>query len=235
MTTAGDQINGALRLIGVLAEGETPTAAISNDCLSALNQMLDSWSIERLSVYTTRTQTFTWPANTASRTLGPSGNFVGLRPVQLDDSTYFRDVSTGISYNIEFINQSQYDSIGLKTVQSTYPQLIFINTGFPDIEMILFPVPSKALEWNFVSVTELSQPALLTTELAFPSGYLRAFRYNLALEIAPEFGVEPSPQVKRVAMISKRNIKRVNFPGDIMSVPTAMVSNRQRFNIFKGE
>ena len=33
-TTAGDQINGALRLIGQLAEGETPSAATSRVSLS---------------------------------------------------------------------------------------------------------------------------------------------------------------------------------------------------------
>ena len=67
-TTAGDQINAALRLIGQLAEGETPSAATSQDALAALNQMLDSWSIERLSVYNTQDQVFTWPANNAIAT-----------------------------------------------------------------------------------------------------------------------------------------------------------------------
>lgn len=38
-TTAGDQINGALRLLGVLAEGETPSSETSQDALFALNQM----------------------------------------------------------------------------------------------------------------------------------------------------------------------------------------------------
>ena len=45
--TANDQINGALRLLGVLAEGETPSAATSQDALAALNQMIDSWNTER--------------------------------------------------------------------------------------------------------------------------------------------------------------------------------------------
>ena len=58
-TSAGDQINGALRLIGQLAEGETPSAATSADALTALNQMLDSWSAERLSVFSTQDQVFT--------------------------------------------------------------------------------------------------------------------------------------------------------------------------------
>ena len=58
-TTAGDQINAALRLIGQLAEAETPTAATSQDALAAMNQMLDSWNIERLSVFCTQDETHT--------------------------------------------------------------------------------------------------------------------------------------------------------------------------------
>jgi hypothetical protein len=80
----------------------------------------------------------------------------------------------------------------------------------------------------------LTEPATLATELYFPPGYMRAFRYNLACELAPEFGVEPSQQVSRIAMYSKRNIKRINNPDDIMSIPYALVSNRQRFNIYSG-
>jgi hypothetical protein len=74
----------------------------------------------------------------------------------------------------------------------------------------------------------------LATNLAFPPGYLRAFKYNLACEIAPEFGVEPSPTVQRIAMASKRDLKRINNPDDIMSMPYSIVATRQRFNIFAG-
>lgn len=234
MATAGDQITGALRLLGVLAEGETASAETAQDSLTALQQMLDSWNTERLSVFTTQDQVFTWPASTISRTLGPSGNFVGNRPVSLDDSTYFRDPSTGVSYGIKFLNQAQYNSIALKTVTSTYPQVMWINTDYPDITMYLYPVPTRDLEWHFISVEELSQPADLATNLVFPPGYLRAFRYNLALEIAPEFGVEPSPQVRRIAMTSKRNIKRINNPDDLMNMPPAIVSGHNKYNIYVG-
>jgi hypothetical protein len=234
MTTAGEQINGALRLIGQLAEGETPSAATSQDALAALNQMIDSWNTERLSVFSTQDQVFSWPPNVLNRTLGPSGNFVGNRPILLDDSTYFIDPASGISYGIKIINQQQYDGIAVKTVTSTYPQVIWINMDYPNIDMYVYPKPTKVLEWHFISVTEITQPATLTTTLSFPPGYLRAFRYNLACEIAAEFGVEPSPQVKRIAMSAKRNLKRINNPDDVMSIPYAIVSTRQRFNIFAG-
>jgi hypothetical protein len=234
METAGDIINGSLRLLGVLAEGEVPSAETSQDALRAMQQMIDSWNTERLSVFSTQDQVFTWPAGQLSRTLGPSGDFVGNRPVLLDDATYFRDPGTGVSYGIKFINQQQYDGIAVKTVTSTYPQVIFVNNTFPDIDMFVYPKPTRDLEWHFISVEELTQPASLATTLHFPPGYLRAFRYNLACEMAPEFGVEPSPQVSRLAMSSKRNLKRINNPDDIMSMPYSLVASRQRFNVYAG-
>jgi hypothetical protein len=232
--TAGDQINRALRLLGVLAEGETPSAATSQDALVAMNQMIDSWSTERLSVFCTQDQIFTWPAGQYIRTLGPSGDFIGLRPVLLDDATYFRDPGTNVSFGIKFINQQQYNGIAVKTVTSTYPQVIFVNMGFPNVTMSIYPRPTRDLEWHFVSVQVLAEAASLSTDLFFPPGYMRAFAYNLAMEIAPEFGVEPSPQVQRIAMTSKRNLKRINNPDDVMSMPYAIVATRQRFNIYAG-
>jgi hypothetical protein len=232
--TAGDQINRALRLLGVLAEGETPSAAMSQDALMALNQMIESWNTERLSVFSTQDQVFLWPTNEIKRSLGPSGDFVGNRPILLDDATYYRDPQTNVSYGIKMINQQQYDGIAVKTVTSTYPQTIFVNMAFPDIEMYIYPKPTRELEWHFISVEELTQPATLSTALHFPPGYLRAFTYNLACEIAPEFGVEPSPQVQRIAMTSKRNLKRINNPDDVMSLPYAIVATRQRYNIYAG-
>lgn len=234
MDTAGDIINGSLRLLGVLAEGETPSAETSQDALRAMDQMVDSWNTERLSVFATQDQVFTWPAGILNRTLGPSGDFVGNRPILLNDATYFRDPSTGVSYGIKMINQQQYNGIAVKTVSSTFPQVIFTNMTYPDIDMFIYPRPTRALEWHFISVEELTQPATLDTVLTFPPGYLRAFRYNLACELAPEFGVEPSPQVQRIAMTSKRNLKRINNPNDIMSMPYSLVATRQRYNIFAG-
>jgi hypothetical protein len=234
--SAGDQINRAFRLLGILAEGETPSAAMSQDALMALNQMIDSWNTERLSVFSTQDQVFLWPAGVGNqtRTLGPTGNFVGLRPILIDDATYFRDPGTNVSFGIKLINQQQYDGIAVKTVTSTYPQVMFVNNTFPDTTLTIYPVPTRQLEWHFVSVEKLDEPATLATNLFYPPGYLRAFTYNLAMEIAPEFGVEPSPQVQRIAMTSKRNLKRINNPDDVMSLPYAIVATRQRFNVYAG-
>jgi hypothetical protein len=237
--TAGEQINRALRLIGMLAEGETPSAATAQDSLMALNQMIDSWNTERLSVFSTIDQIVNWPVGSINETLGPSGSLVRLngtaqRPVLVDDSTYFKDPGTGVSYGVKLINQQQYNGIAVKTVTSTFPQVVFVNMTYPNIDIFIYPRPTRLLEWHFISVEQLTQPANLSTDILFPPGYLRAFTYNLACEIAPEFGVEPSPQVQRIAMYSKRNLKRINNPDDVMSMPYAIVATRQRFNVYAG-
>ena len=231
--TAGEQINRALRLLGVLAEGETSSASVSQDSLMAMNQMIDSWNTERLAVFSTEDQIFTWPASLISRTLGPTGDFVGNRPILLDDATYFK-APNGVSYGIKMINQQQYNGIAVKTVTSTYPQVMWVNMTFPNIEIYLYPRPTQNLEFHFVSVQKLTEVTDLSTVLYYPPGYLRAFTYNLAMEIAPEFGVEPSQQVQRIAMTSKRDLKRINNPDDVMALPYALVANRQRFNIYAG-
>ena len=230
--SAGEIIKGSLRLIGMLAEGEEPSADTMQDSIMAMNQMIQSWDTERLAVFNTMDQVFLWPAYEMTRTIGPSGNFVGDRPIEIDDATYFKDPASGLSFGVKLINQQQYDGIAFKTVTSTYPQVMWVNNTFPDMTMTIYPVPIKALEWHIISVEQLKEVDSVATDMTFPPGYLRAFRYNLAMELAPEFGVEPSQQVQRIAMTSKRDLKRINFPGDLMAIPYPIVATRQRYNIY---
>jgi hypothetical protein len=230
VTTAGDQIYAALRLIGQLAEGEQPSADTAQDALAAMNQMIDSWNTERLSVFSTQDQIFIWPSSTLRLTFGPTGDIVGNRPILVDDATYFK--VNNLSYGIKLINQQMYDGIAVKTVTSTYPQVMFVNMTYPNIEMFVYPVPTSDLQFHLISVEEFSAPASLSTTLAFPPGYLRAFKYNLACEIANEFGIEPPQTVQRIAMASKRNLNRINNPDDVMSLPFEMVARLQRYNIY---
>jgi hypothetical protein len=262
-TTTRDLINDAHRLLNLTASGNVLPEVNYQDNLRALNQMIDSWNTERLAVFATQDQVITWPSGAISGTLGPSGSLGYItyailqqngsyilvdeaggflatdsgpteRPILVDDSSYFFDPQTKISYGIKLINQQQYNGIAVKTVTSTYPQVMWVNMTYPDIVLTVYPVPMRTLHFHIVSVSPLTQPALLSTPLTFPPGYLRAFRYNLACELAPEFGLEPSAQVQRIAMYSKRNLKRINNPDDLMALPYSIVGTRQRFNIYAG-
>jgi hypothetical protein len=233
VATSAEQIRGALRLIGQLAQGEEPDADTYADALVALNQMLDSWSTERLSIFCMQDQTFTWGANFTSRTVGPTGDFVGLRPVLVDPSTFYK--VNNITYNLMLLNVDQYNAIALKTVTSSLPQCLYVNMTMPDATLYVYPVPSAAFELHLMSVTELTQPATLSTELVVPPGYLRAYRYCLGVEIATEFGIEVPPRVAQIASQAKRTIKRINNPNLLMSMPYSIVGRRKtNFNIYSG-
>ncbi len=260
MATTRELLGGAHRLLGLVNSGNVLPEAVYQDNLVALNQMIDSWNTERLAVFCTQDQVYFWDPGIRVRTIGPTGDFLYLlgtqssdpmgtqnddfiavdtgdpyvRPILLEDSTYFRDPATNVSYGIRFINQLQYNNIAVKTVQSTYPQVMWVNMTFPNLTLTVYPVPTKVLEFHIVSVQPLTTPATLETELNFPPGYLRAFRYNLALELAPEFNVEPSTEVRRVAMYSKRNLKRINNPDDVMAMPYSLMARRNRYNIYAG-
>lgn len=220
--TAGDLINRALRLLGVLASGEQPEASESNDSIMAFNQMIDSWSLERLSVYGSMEQVGTWPAGQATQSLG-AGGIVSVCPVLLGQGTYF--VLDGTSYTLTIINREQYSSIAVKTLSTQVPRFIFptVSTSGglfdPVMEVTLYTVPSQNLEMHFVSVVPLNEVSATTDTIYVPKGYYEAYVYNLALRLAPEFGVEPSRVIKTTAAKSRVNLKRINNPNMVLNVP----------------
>jgi hypothetical protein len=228
MATAGEQIEAALRLIGFLGEGETPSGTIGATCLETLNQMLEAWSVSRLLVYSTQDQALTWTAGNATRTLGPTGQLVGLRPVQLLPDTYYTVGSQ--SYPIRIISREEYNAIPNKAASSSLPEFLVIDYDSPNTTLTLYPVPSQNLAFHFISVTEFTQPALYTTELALPPGYLRAVKYNLAVELASEFGTEAKPSVQRIASTSMRALKRANVrPEDmVLTLPYPIAHTTSR-------
>lgn len=232
-------ISTAMRLIGQLAEGEEPSVSALSDGMRSFNTMIDSWDLERLTVYGTRTQIFNWPAGQATQNMPKILPEDGV--LHLDSSTYFVDPSTGISYPITMVNQEQYNSISLKSATGPFPSVMYselrspvsLNTA-PVLTMNIYPVPDRQLSFNLVVTQVLEKLESVNDSLNLLSGYDRCCKYNLACEIAPEYGVEPSATVRRIAMISKRNLKRINNPDLILKMPANLIANRYRYNIYTG-
>lgn len=208
MATALDIIKRSMRLLRLLGENEDPTTSEAEDGLTALNSMLDAWNIDRLMTYQVASQNFSWPASTASRTIGPSGNFNTVRPVKIE-SAYFRDADNE-DFELTILNYESYDRIALKSVEATYPEYLYYDPGYTLGTIYLADVPSSTFTLYIRTWTPFTAVASIATTVALPPGYKRAIEYNLAAEMAPEFGVEPSADVRRIAMESKRSIKSSN-------------------------
>ena len=76
-----DIITGALKDIGVIASGETPTSEEAQDAFYMLNDILDQWSNESMMVYYKTEIVFPVTSGQTQYTIGPGGsigaNFVG--------------------------------------------------------------------------------------------------------------------------------------------------------------
>jgi hypothetical protein len=77
--TALDLITGAMRNIGVLEAGETPSSQDSSDALQVLNDLLESWSLDHLYVYASVENILTYTAGQYQYSVGNyvAGTFTG--------------------------------------------------------------------------------------------------------------------------------------------------------------
>lgn len=206
MTTAIELINSALRLATVLASGETPTADEATDALKALNDLLENWSTERLSVWQRENQVFALTSGTATYSIGPAGTFNTTRPVRVSNS-FVRCLGT--DFPVAVWGLAEYDATPVKTIGGIPERMVYVN-DLPLGSITLYPVPSQAMDLHLSTDRVLTTPLALATTLAYPPGYERALRYALAINLASEYGVELSPTVHAIAKDSKGDIKRAN-------------------------
>ena len=212
MATARDLVEASLREIGVLAGGEAAASADASDGLSALNRLIDSWSNERLTLYTTTRTTWTITANTQSYLVGTSQVVNVSRPTHVDE---VRFVDTSLDPDTEFpiseLTVEAYASWSQKASTATYPTNYYYNPTYASATISLFPIPtSTTLTGVLYAPAVLGTLASLSTSVSFPPGYERFLIKNLAIELLPSYERQPNPMLVEQARESKTNIKRMN-------------------------
>jgi hypothetical protein len=206
-TTAYELIKASMRLVGITAPGETPTADEANDALDMLNDIVEEMSTQNLFVYGEAVETFPTVAGTATYTIGPAGTFNTVRPVRIADA--YCTVS-GLDYPIQIIGQTQYDDISLKTQQQQIiEQLLYIN-DYPLGRITLWPVPSAVVSLVLSTDRVLTQIASTATTISLPPAYVLYLKHALGILLCPEYGQSPSDVIVRTAMSTKAALKRAN-------------------------
>lgn len=233
MATVRDLIRGSMRLIGAVATGETPSADEQADALVVLNDMLDSWSTEGLTIFAAVRESFSLTAGQSSYTLGPSGNFNTTRPTRIERAAV--ELSTGAELPIRILSLDEWAEVTLKSTQSTIPQSAYIETSNPLETVNLWPVPNASGNLVLYSHKALSSFANVNDTVTFPPGYAKVLRYGLALELAPEYGKAADPAIAIQFTEAKENIKRANIKPSYMDSDVAGMTGRRGFNIYTGE
>ena len=209
-TTVLDLIKAALRLNNIISSSETPDANMSSDCQQALNFMLEEWSTIGLAVYVFEEQSFTAVIGTSEYSIGSGQTWDGNRPLEIKHMIA-RD-TTGTSpndYHLTQVNQADFMDITHKSTNGR-PRIYYYEQTNPYGTVKIFPTPDKQYTMIIANRKVFTEYSSLTTTIDLPQGYLPALKYNLAVEIAPEFEMEASPTVQRRAMNTLMNVKRLN-------------------------
>lgn len=235
MSTVADLIQGAFRVLGVLAAEETPSAAEQADAFNALNDMLDSWANERLTLFATRRDSYTLTPNHNPHTLGTEGSpdFNATRPVRVDRASLVLASSPNAELPLTLQDDGAWQLTQGKTTTGT-PVYLWVETAYPLLKLWLNPIPVSADTLVLYTWQQLGRFADVNTAVDLPPGYPRALRYNLAKELAPEYGAQLSAEAADIANESKADLKRLNSKPSYLRSDAAVL-RRGPFNIVSGD
>jgi hypothetical protein len=218
-------VTDALVEIGVLEPGEQATAAQAMIGLRRVQQMIDGWAADRLTLSLQLQTSFTWPASTSSVQVG-IGQTVNIdRPVWINAAAFvIPGSSPAIEVPIGVMDEDAYASLTIKELVSALPQQCFYQTNINDANGTLFIWPQpQSLTIVLYTPQAVGVPATLNNVLQGPPGYADAFLYQLALRLCTPFGVSVPALLPRMAAAAFENMKRPNVDPGALSVDAALV------------
>lgn len=213
--TAYDLIKSALRLIGANTAGEEVPIEEAGDGLNTLNQMLDAWNADRLSVYTTISTDFPFTLNQQAYTLGSGGDFDMTRPARISAMSSILTTNPDNPIEVPITMYTVQDwqlQMPVKNVTGSFPQICYDDGSFPLRVLNFWPIPQQQNSVRIYSWQPLLLLDSLKTNITLPQAYARALRFNLAIDLAPEYDKEPSPTVVARARESVSILKTMNQP-----------------------
>lgn len=194
-----DIVKGALRSLGVIASGESPSTEEAADGLVALNNLIASWSALGMPIYelTRDTKALT----------GAESYTLTTRPQRIKSAAVI--AANGVAQPVGILTAEQWSGVGDRTRTGTYAESLFCDYGLSTCTVYLSPKPAAGtLElWVYRA---LGAANLAGDTVTLPPGYERALRFNLALDLAGEYGRTASPELIAAAQESKNAITNLN-------------------------
>jgi hypothetical protein len=213
-------IKAALRMLGTLAEGQTPSASEVDDALEALNAMLDSWSTRRVSLYASQYAEYTLQTAIQSYSIGSGGTFNQARPVKIIAIDALIADAGGTPATdkarstIELISVEQWAAIKPRNAKATFPTACYPDYAFPLCNLNFWPVPTftgTAPKVEIYQWTALTRFPDTSSSYTVPEGYELAFKANLAVLLAPEYNMVASQELMKAAQESYTALTTLNL------------------------
>jgi hypothetical protein len=228
--TALDLITASLKRLGVLSGIETPSADLAEDGLERLNDLIETWSTESLTLWTEITiggvpLPTVLPPGRAGYTVGPGGEInTPQRPSVIASVSWLLTGSTPAitEYKLEPMLRQEWENEQVKLLATTQATKYYYQPDWPLGLLYFWPRPSVSFSvWVYVPVPFTGFPTL-TSPVDLPPGYYRALRDNLALELAPELGRPVENSLLVSAYDALAQLKRTNFAPHALTLPQAL-------------
>ena len=183
-------ITGALRIIGAVAQGETPTATQISEAAEALNYMVKAWHADGMPLWAIKEYSIDLVASTASYRIGESQTVNTPKPLRIIDA-YYHDTTSNIDIPMTLLTHKEYNRLGNKTTTGEPIQFYYdVQRTYGDL--YLFPVPDTTAASNTVRIVyqrpyeDFDQAS---DEPDFPQEWFDALKFGLADRLCPEYGV----------------------------------------------
>lgn len=194
-------IDGALRLIGAIATGETPTTAERDDALARVNTIIDSWNAEPNAIAkSTVTDISVFGAGSVS--LSP-------RPLLVLGATSI--YGGAVAQPVEVCSAQRWAEIALdRAGVATFAKGVFCDYGSPTATLHIGPRFTGTLQ-VITAVPAFTAFGALSDNVVLDAGYLKALQYALAVELAPEWGrAAVLPTIGPLAQEAKASLGTLN-------------------------
>lgn len=214
MPTGRDIVTGALKELGILRAGGTATADQAADGLTRLDRWIDSLRLERFTMKSRLRTAFAMIANTATYTVGAGGQFNIQHPAFIESASVILDntASPQVEREIAVLTDDEWDSITIKSLAGQ-PQAVYFDRSYSAGLGVLnvWPVPTAAT-FSIVLYTPLAAIKFgnLTLDYQLAPGYEEFFVMNLALLLAPSYGVRLDPDGV-IAQAATRSAERLGL------------------------
>jgi hypothetical protein len=161
----------------------------------------------------------------------PDNHIEATRPIKITAAFTRSSNPNPIDYPLEVINNAQYQALVFKTINITYPYYLYYNPTFPLGTITFYPVPNVGLILGLSQVLQFIDFANLTIAIQLPPGYEDAIIYNLAVQIAPDYGRSDKAmrgtQIWEEAKSRLASLKRTNQERLLMAVDPSIFMGRQ--------
>jgi len=193
--TRDEIIQYALRKLGVLEAGVTPDTTTVTNASTALNMLIKSWIAKGVKLWKVTELTLPLVSGQRSYGIGNAGpDLVTHKPMRLLQG-FLRNVSVPVQNDIPLQLLAKHDYNVLGSKQSTVtPNSIFLDVQRDSSTLYFYPTPDANVASIYQAHIITQHPILdvvsATDNADFPTEWLKAIGWNLAAELATDFGVD---------------------------------------------